>query len=48
MTKEWFIERIGEKVYRNGVVELTILDRDHANYLHLVSQEMGLKYQDSK
>jgi len=57
---DWFIERIGQKIYRddNGcdckvckAVEmygLVIHDELHAKYLYDCQNEMGVKYYDSK
>lgn len=58
-TLQWFINRIGKKIYRdddncgcatcNEVVKngLIVIDRDHAEYLHMVHTE-GIEYRDTK
>lgn len=57
--KQWFIDRIGKRVYRGmvscpcescqkaGKEGLVISDNDHANYLYDRERELGLKYYDS-
>lgn len=59
-SKDWFVERIGQKIYRddNGCdchvcktierVGLVIHDELHAQYLHDVHTEMGINYYDTK
>jgi len=57
---EWFSERIGKVVFRTkGTCNckhcfeaykegVTILDTDHASYLHDIENELGLRYFDTK
>ena len=57
-TQQWFTDRIGKRVFRilglcqcqtcinaakNGIL---IIDQQHADYLYLVSQELGIAYYD--
>lgn len=56
--EQWFTDRIGKRVYRKlGSCKcksclivahegLVIIDKQHANYLYLVSGETGIRYQD--
>lgn len=54
--QQWFIDRIGKKVYRHKLKcqcnscqnedGTLVLDHDHACYLTRVSSEMGIKYYD--
>lgn len=58
MKKEWFLERIGKRIYRDETsckcetckliarVGLVIDDEVHADYLASCSAEMGIKYFD--
>lgn len=58
-TLQWFINRIGKRIYRdddncgcatcNDVVKngLIVIDKNHAEYLHMVNSE-GIEYRDTK
>jgi hypothetical protein len=58
--KQWFVDRIGQKVFRcpvkcqcascdKGHKEgILIHDYEHAIYLHLVEGELGLRYTDKQ
>lgn len=58
--KQWFVDRIGKRVYRcpikcqcdsckNGHINgILIQDYEHAIYLHLAEGEMGIRYTDAK
>lgn len=55
---DWFIDRIGKKVYRtdlkmccdncreNAQKGVVILDAEHAEVLYTYSRELGIKYED--
>ena len=48
---QWFYDRIGKKVFRtknNIYGSIKIFDRQHANYLFLCENELGIKYFDTK
>lgn len=57
--KQWFIDRIGKRVWRNITCEcchcqllmstgILVRDEFHANYLSEMEAECGYKYYDSK
>ena len=58
--KQWFIDRIGKRIYRCQVKcqcdscrqvheeGLIIIDVDHAIYLHCAEAEMGIRYSEIK
>jgi len=58
--KQWFINRIGKRVFRCPVKcdcesckkghreGILIADEEHAIYLHLCENELGLRYTDTQ
>lgn len=58
--KQWFIDRIGKRVYRPPVRcdcqtcidghlnGILICDETHADYLHSCESELGIRYNDNK
>lgn len=57
---EWFLERVGKRIYRSrvrckcdtcvrvGNEGLIITDEMHANYLFDIQNELGIKYRDTE
>jgi hypothetical protein len=43
---QWFIDRIGKRLMRDGL-SFQVMDDDHARHLHRLSQEMGYTYEDA-
>ena len=43
---QWFLDRIGKKLVRDGLT-VPVMDDDHARHLHRLSQEMGYVYEDA-
>ena len=58
--KQWFINRIGKRIYRpplrcdcqhciDGHINgILISDETHADYLHSCENELGIRYNDNK
>jgi hypothetical protein len=43
---QWFIDRIGKRLMRDGL-SFQVMDDDHARHLRRLSQEMGYTYEDA-
>lgn len=46
----WFNERVGRSIIRKKQKNkpIKIIDKQHANYLHLIHQEEGIDYSDEE